>query len=76
MKRQRSKIKQKDFSSKSRRGRKRKDSGSSNELIVADNPKQCYGPMCTKPSRPNSKYCSDACGLKLATNRIYQVSLC
>ncbi|KAL0266265.1 UNVERIFIED_CONTAM: hypothetical protein PYX00_008858 [Menopon gallinae] len=73
MKRQRSKTKDKDFSSKSRRGRKRKDSGSSNELIVADSPKQCYGPMCTKPSRPNSKYCSDACGLKLATNRIYQV---
>lgn len=66
-------MKQKEFSSKSKRGRKRKDSGSSNEMTATDVPRQCYGPMCTKPSRPGSKYCSDACGLKLATNRIYQV---
>ncbi|XP_049828645.1 CXXC-type zinc finger protein 1-like isoform X1 [Schistocerca gregaria] len=35
--------------------------------------RQCYGPSCTQPARPSSKYCSDACGLKLAANRIYQV---
>lgn len=38
-----------------------------------DVPKQCYGPGCTAATRPGSKYCSDDCGLKLATNRIYEV---
>ncbi|KAL1415997.1 hypothetical protein MTO96_028343 [Rhipicephalus appendiculatus] len=38
-----------------------------------DVPRQCYGPGCTAASRPGSKYCSDDCGLKLATNRIYEV---
>lgn len=28
---------------------------------------QCYGPMCVEPARSGSKYCSDECGLKLAT---------
>jgi len=32
---------------------------------------QCLGPKCTNETRPNSKYCSDECGLKLATERIY-----
>ncbi|KAG8225836.1 hypothetical protein J437_LFUL004765 [Ladona fulva] len=36
-------------------------------------PKQCYGPQCTQATRQGSKYCSDECGIKLATNRIYQV---
>ncbi|XP_071960277.1 CXXC-type zinc finger protein 1-like isoform X2 [Antedon mediterranea] len=35
-------------------------------------PKQCNGPGCTKVARTNSKYCSDECGLKLATNRIFE----
>ena len=35
---------------------------------------QCYGPLCTQPARPKSKYCSDACGIKLASTRIYRVS--
>ena len=30
--------------------------------------------MCTKASRPGSKYCSDNCGLALAQRRIYEVS--
>jgi len=34
---------------------------------------QCYGPGCTRVSRPGSKYCSDDCGLKLATNRLYEL---
>ncbi|KAH9370980.1 hypothetical protein HPB48_019093 [Haemaphysalis longicornis] len=38
-----------------------------------DVPRQCYGPGCTAATRPGSKYCSDDCGLKLATNRIYEV---
>uniref|UniRef100_A0A182QDT8 CXXC-type zinc finger protein 1 n=1 Tax=Anopheles farauti TaxID=69004 RepID=A0A182QDT8_9DIPT len=35
--------------------------------------RQCYGPGCIMTSRPQSKYCSDECGMKLATSRIYQV---
>ncbi|XP_062572423.1 CXXC-type zinc finger protein 1-like, partial [Saccostrea cucullata] len=31
-----------------------------------DEPKQCFGPGCIEAARPNSKYCSDDCGLKLA----------
>ncbi|KAI1301220.1 CXXC-type zinc finger protein 1 [Halotydeus destructor] len=38
-----------------------------------DGPRQCWGPGCTEVSRPNSKYCSDECGLKLAKNRIYEI---
>jgi hypothetical protein len=28
---------------------------------------QCYGPGCSEIARPGSKYCSDDCGMKLAT---------
>ena len=35
-------------------------------------PEHCYGPQCTKSSRPGSKYCSDQCGINLASMRIYQ----
>ncbi|KAK7066887.1 CXXC-type zinc finger protein 1 [Halocaridina rubra] len=35
--------------------------------------RQCFGPQCTKHARPNSKYCCDDCGLKLAETRIYAV---
>lgn len=35
--------------------------------------RQCHGPQCQMTARPQSKYCSDACGLKMATSRIYQV---
>ncbi|XP_065363784.1 CXXC-type zinc finger protein 1-like [Calliphora vicina] len=35
--------------------------------------RQCYGPSCRHNSRPQSKYCSDECGLRLATARIFQV---
>uniref|UniRef100_A0A8C3NL96 CXXC-type zinc finger protein 1 n=2 Tax=Geospiza parvula TaxID=87175 RepID=A0A8C3NL96_GEOPR len=34
---------------------------------------QCLGPGCTRPERPPSKYCSEACGIKLAANRIYEI---
>lgn len=58
--------------------RKRKDSGSdieitSNAHLQTDSPRQCYGPACTNSARFGSKYCSDACGNRLATTRIYQV---
>ncbi|XP_015188319.1 PREDICTED: CXXC-type zinc finger protein 1-like [Polistes dominula] len=51
--------------------RRRDSSNERNEHL--EPPRHCYGPACTKQSRPGSKYCSDECGLKLATNRIYQV---
>lgn len=38
-----------------------------------DGLRQCYGPGCIYPARMGSKYCSDTCGIKLATNRIYEV---
>lgn len=34
---------------------------------------QCLGPNCIEPARPNSKYCSEDCGMKLAANRIYEI---
>jgi len=34
---------------------------------------QCFGPQCNNSSRTGSKYCSDQCGLNLATARIYQI---
>ncbi|XP_069691399.1 CXXC-type zinc finger protein 1-like isoform X2 [Periplaneta americana] len=61
--------------------RKRKDSssdggerwGGGSRWLQSDKPRQCYGPACVRAARLGSKYCSDDCGLKLATNRIYQV---
>ncbi|KAK6177019.1 hypothetical protein SNE40_015210 [Patella caerulea] len=38
-----------------------------------ETPKQCYGPGCKECARSGSKYCSDACGLKLAKSRIYEM---
>lgn len=34
---------------------------------------QCNGPSCTLLAKPYSKYCSEDCGLKLATNRIFEL---
>ncbi|XP_026760648.2 CXXC-type zinc finger protein 1-like [Galleria mellonella] len=36
-------------------------------------PRQCYGPQCTRAAQYGSKYCSTQCGMRLATARIYQV---
>ena len=38
-----------------------------------EGPRQCNGPACRMTARPQSKYCSDDCGRKLATSRIYRV---
>ncbi|XP_051967652.1 CXXC-type zinc finger protein 1-like isoform X2 [Xyrauchen texanus] len=35
--------------------------------------RQCLGPNCIEAARPSSKYCSEDCGMKLATNRIYEI---
>uniref|UniRef100_A0A667ZQC3 CXXC-type zinc finger protein 1 n=1 Tax=Myripristis murdjan TaxID=586833 RepID=A0A667ZQC3_9TELE len=35
--------------------------------------RQCLGPGCVEAARPNSKYCSEDCGMKLAANRIYEI---
>lgn len=35
--------------------------------------RQCLGPNCIEGARPNSKYCSEDCGMKLAANRIYEI---
>lgn len=37
-----------------------------------EGPRHCLGPGCRKTARPQSKYCSDDCGMKLATSRIFQ----
>ncbi|CAL1301042.1 unnamed protein product [Larinioides sclopetarius] len=39
----------------------------------SDSVQQCFGPGCIYAARPHSKYCSDECGMKLATNRIYEI---
>jgi COMPASS component SPP1 len=36
---------------------------------------QCYGLECLNAARRGSKYCSDECGVKLATERLYMVLL-
>ncbi|XP_046395582.1 CXXC-type zinc finger protein 1-like isoform X1 [Ischnura elegans] len=55
------------------RGSAGKGGGGSGTPQNENVPKQCYGPQCTQAARVGSKYCSDECGIKLATNRIYQV---
>jgi COMPASS component SPP1 len=42
-------------------------------IEVEVGPKQCYGPACVQVARKGSKYCSDECGIKLSTNRIYEI---
>lgn len=55
---------------------KRRRRSSSPEVFInpdLEGDRQCYGPHCRMTARSQSKFCSDACGLKLATSRIYQV---
>lgn len=35
--------------------------------------RHCLGPECRNTARPQSKYCSDKCGIMLARNRIFQI---
>ncbi|XP_065581204.1 CXXC-type zinc finger protein 1-like isoform X2 [Artemia franciscana] len=64
------KVKKKEVMKEHRR--KKRESVSEEEQ-GDDEVRQCYGPGCTKPSKFKSKYCSDNCGLNLATARIYQI---
>jgi len=45
---------------------------SDSERITDMTPRQCYGMDCINCARIGSKYCSDQCGLSLASLRIYQ----
>jgi len=61
------------------RGKKRRrtleaESSSSEEEVEVEvlQPRQCYGLECCSAARAGSKYCSDQCGIQLATFRIYQ----
>jgi len=47
-----------------------KDSNASDE---EEEIKQCYGLNCVNPARRGSKYCSDECGINLASDRLYRV---
>lgn len=59
----------------SSRNKRRRRSSSPEVFINPDleGDRHCFGPSCKLTARPQSKYCSDACGLKMATSRIYQV---
>ena len=57
--------------SKKRRARRESSSDEDQEPAISA-PLHCHGPNCTKSSRPGSKYCSDQCGINLASMRIYQ----
>lgn len=52
--------------------RKRDSSNERNDLLDQP-PRHCHGPACLKQSIVGSKYCSDECGIKLATARIFSV---
>lgn len=53
--------------------RKRRRDSSNERIDYLEPPRHCYGPSCTRQSRPGSKYCCEECGIKLATSRIFQV---
>ncbi|KAG8181818.1 hypothetical protein JTE90_001473 [Oedothorax gibbosus] len=72
-KRRSSKQSEAHRSRKSERRKKHNEKEKSSGKKEDDGIKQCYGPGCTKPARLASKYCSDACGMRLATNRIYEI---
>ncbi|XP_070502555.1 CXXC-type zinc finger protein 1-like [Chironomus tepperi] len=67
--------KKKDKKIKEGRIKKRKRSVTP-ELVInpaLEGPRHCLGPECRYTARPQSKYCSDICGMKLASNRIFQI---
>ena len=63
---------------KRKRGRKASGTDSDNDQTFWDKTsslrgsRQCYGHKCKKEARDGSKYCSDNCGMNLASLRIMQ----
>ena len=57
---------------KKRRAARGRESSDESETEVDLKPRQCYGMDCVLTARVGSKYCSDQCGLSLASLRIYQ----
>lgn len=53
--------------------RKRKRSVTPEVFInpALEGTRHCLGTQCVNTARPQSKYCCDECGMKLATNRIF-----
>uniref|UniRef100_A0A3Q3FU67 CXXC-type zinc finger protein 1 n=1 Tax=Labrus bergylta TaxID=56723 RepID=A0A3Q3FU67_9LABR len=76
VKRREKKFDKKKESRRHKQKQKHKDKTRSNEKSeLRDNTgqRQCLGPSCVEAARPNSKYCSEDCGMKLAANRIYEI---
>lgn len=68
-------VQTKKDKSTSSRGKRRRRSPSPEVFINPDleGVRQCYGMSCRMTARPQSKYCSDTCGLNLATYRIFKI---
>ena len=73
-------FQKRDARSSGQSRRRRRDSSSDGEGMPEQGfrqwgtePRQCYAPQCSEQARDNSKYCSEKCGFKLATSRIFQV---
>ncbi|VDQ12560.1 unnamed protein product [Trichobilharzia regenti] len=70
--RRREKVKTTDDNNKN--PQKSFESSIPNEL---KKPRQCFGPGCTRPAaRPDTKYCSNECGRKLAIKLAYYLPAC
>lgn len=55
---------------------KRRRRSSSPEVFInpeLEGERHCIGPNCIMTARPQSKYCSDVCGMNMATARIFRV---
>uniref|UniRef100_A0AAX7VVL8 CXXC-type zinc finger protein 1 n=1 Tax=Astatotilapia calliptera TaxID=8154 RepID=A0AAX7VVL8_ASTCA len=76
VKRREKKFEKKKESRRHKQKQKHKDRSRHSErgdLRDSGGQRQCLGPNCVAGARPNSKYCSEDCGMKLAANRIYEI---
>uniref|UniRef100_A0A8C2ZES8 CXXC-type zinc finger protein 1 n=1 Tax=Cyclopterus lumpus TaxID=8103 RepID=A0A8C2ZES8_CYCLU len=76
VKRREKKFDKKKESRRHKQKQKHKDrtrTSEKGELRDNTGQRQCLGPSCVETTRPNSKYCSEDCGMKLAANRIYEI---
>lgn len=76
-KQQRKEAAAKDKSSRRKKAKQRQPSfsGSSGreDSDAVEESRQCYGLDCINAAKKGSKYCSDECGDKLATERLYRI---